>query len=264
MAVEPTKLTPVECYGNIWAKREDRAAYTDAGMPSGAKVRQFMAMARTAPPGTPMIVGCAAVSAMQVYVAAAARAFNTRAIVYVPGRATPTASTRWAASMGAEINEVRPGYASVYRKRARDRAMAEGGAIKWNVDHAIEDTAAQVRNIPADVARIVVPTGSGLTAIGVLVGLARIGRNTPVFAPCVSDMAELEKIIETVQRYVPGWRAARRIAMFPPQSKYETPVHRTLPNGDMLDPYYAAKAWGHVRPGDCLWVSGRRPTAACD
>lgn len=31
------------------------------------------------------------------------------------------------------------------------------------------------------------------------------------------------------------------------------------PSGDGLDPFYAAKAMGHVTPGSMLWVSGRRP-----
>ena len=83
-------------------------------------------------------------------------------------RKEKTQATLYAESMGAEIHEVFPGYANVYRKRARDYAKSIGGAVRWDSKRAIHDTVLQCMNLPADCKRILVPTGSGLTAAGVI------------------------------------------------------------------------------------------------
>ena len=161
-------LTPVVTYGDWCAKREDCYAPLGVDAPNGSKVRQYCRMSSLSP-GSPMLAGCSADSAMQVYIAAAARHHGVPGIVYVPSRKNITEATKYALDMGCEVNGVRPGYLSVCRARARTRAKELGKIVRWMPDLAVEDTVRQCRNIPSWVRRVVVPTGSGLTAAAVII-----------------------------------------------------------------------------------------------
>lgn len=261
------ELTPVDRFGDWYAKREDRAGFTGTDAPSGAKVRQYNAMIANAPPGTPLVVGCSADSAMQIYVAHAARVLGRRGVVVVPARAKRSAATCWAADAGAEIIEVRPGYPSVYRAAARTVARKYGGAVRWDAAYAVRDTAKQTENIPAGVRRVIVPSGSGLTAAGVIWGLAVRGRaDVSVVIVAVSELATAERVADLVEKYFSTWRGPHPdnvpgMIYERARGPYRKPCYAALPDGMILDPFYAAKASTYIRPGDCLWVSGRRPDA---
>lgn len=254
-------ITGVEKLSNYWVKREDKAGWISLDMPSGSKVRQYCQMAK---PGVPMIVGCASNSAMQIYVAAAARQNQVQGIIYTAKCNARTDATRYAKEMGAELHEVTPGYMSVLRKRSRDHARTLGNCVKWDVRGAIEDAARQVANIPSDVARIVIPTGSGLTAVGVLVGLVRLDRHLPVSAIAVSNLANSDNIISLAKRQL-GMIGRLNEPILPPFSlikangSYSKHLVRRLPDGTPLDPFYAAKAVDYLERGDLFWVPGLRP-----
>ena len=254
-------LTRISHFGDWWAKREDEAYYTGLEYPSGAKVRQYAKMAARG--RAPMLVGCSANSAMQIYVAAAAKQAGVPGIIYTAARKYPTEATQYALAMGAEVNQVRPAYLSVCRARARERATQLGHYIRWRPQLALEDTAAQVANIPEDVQRIVVPTGSGLTAAGVLLGLARLERyKVFVMAVAVSDMADPYEIVEMAKKALPPLAPLPPLGIQRVDSKYDQWRAAILPDGTPLDPYYSAKALPYVQPRDCLWAPGLRPLVA--
>lgn len=271
--------TPVHGSGSgYWWKREDLAGYTTAGAPSGAKVRQYAAMIEAAPPDAVLMVGCAADSAMQVYLAHAAQTYDRPAVAVVPHRKTLSESSAWAQAHGCHLVTVSPGYPSQYRKKMREMA-AEAGVpvVRWDRRLALADTAGQViasltaeplvtggavpARFPDDLRRVVVPSGSGLTAAGVLAGLAHLGHtHVEVVAVAVSDMATEDGIRDTAamagidSTAVPLTLHRSRL----PYGR-RNPLSHVLPDGTPLDAYYAAKAVDHVRPGDLFWVSGRRP-----
>ena len=268
-----TNITPVETLGRCWVKREDYSCKISDSEPSGLKVRQFMAMAEEQP-GDAMVVGCASYSAMQIYVAWAAKQANVPAVIFVPQRKERTMATQYAESMGAIIHEVFPGYANVYRKRARDYAKEIGGSVRWDSKRAIYDTALQCLNLPPEAKRIIVPTGSGLTAAGVMVGLAILQRSdVEVVAVCVSDLANEDNIhsnaafmlgVMTAHYYDPILTPRMPVLrMQRTDGGYNHWLFRTLPYGDVLDPFYTAKAFDYLTAGDVLWVSGMRPVEAC-
>lgn len=254
-----TELTRVDYYGGWWAKRDDLACYTGDDYPSGSKVRQYTAMAAVQP-GVPMIVGCSADSAMQIYVAAAAKQAGVPGIVYTAKRKTRTAATEYALAMEAEVVEVAPGYLTQCRARARERARQLGACVRWNVGAALEDAAAQTANLPPGVARVVVPTGSGLVAAVVIAGMARRGMRAGVLIVATSGMASVGAIRAMAAKMTPLPLPPAELVRCP--EAYGGWVAARLPGGDYLDPYYAAKALRHARPGDCLWLPGRRPLAA--
>lgn len=253
-------LTPITDFGPWSAKREDFASYIGPGFPSGSKVRQFLYMSQSTP-GLPMVVGCSADSAMQIYVADAARRRGVAGVVYVPARNVPTEATQWAKALGALVHEVRPGYLTVCRKRARDHARDLGGAIRWDALFALRDAAYQCTNVPTGTRRVVVPVGSGLICSGVLAGLALYHPNPPkVLGVAVSEMADLDAVVKTARKLTD--KPLPDIELIRCPKKYGEWEAAVLPDGTPLDPFYAAKSLPYLTDGDCLWVSGVRPLGA--
>lgn len=255
-------VTPIDTFDGWYAKREDKACWIGDERPSGAKVRQYMAMVAAHPEGTPMVVGCSAESSQQIYVADAALRAGASAHIYVPARKQRTTATQWCIDRGANVVEVRPGYLSVVRARAKlhvDSMVDKlNPCIRWQPKLAIKDTQNECVNIPADVKRVVVPTGSGLTAIGVAIGLAELGRsNVSVVCVSVSGLTNAPHICAEAAKLTRC--DLPKIYWQPSPIKYGKPCAGVLPNGDPLDMNYVAKALPFVKDGDCLWVSGMRP-----
>lgn len=256
-------LTPCIDYGGWCAKRDDLACCSDPERyPGGSKVRQYAWMISRSPASAPMVVGCSADSAMQIYVAAASDLSGRPGIVYTAKRRQRSAATQYAArAQGVELHEVAPGYLSQCRSQARKRGAELEAVVRWDAAGAIEDAAEQVVNLPAEAKRVLVATGSGLTAVGVLVGLARAGRSdVAVLAVAVSGMASAAAIESRaaglVQLPLPP------VALVRVPQAYGDAVYAALPDGTLLDPYYAAKCLAYVQPGDCFWIPGIRPRAA--
>ncbi len=261
-----TGTTPIDEMNGYYVKREDLAYWSSLEYPSGSKVRQYMAMASggvagfpVMPPSPPCIVGCSANSAMQIYVAATAKQLNVKGIIYTASRKQRTEATTYAARMGAEVKEIKPGYLSMIRKRARDRAKELGQVVQWDPKAAIQDTIRQCENIPRGVKRIIVPTGSGLTALGILSGLIPLDLFMPVIVVATSTMCKDLDILK---------KSMRMTGLLPiyqfiePTSDYDEPVVARLPDGTPLDPFYAAKAFKYLQPGDLLWPPGLRPVCS--
>ena len=273
VSISHTNLTPVEWCGDYWVKREDYACFTDTNSPSGSKVRQFLEMA-SEQPDTPMVVGCASYSAMQIYVAWSAKQAGVPAHIFVPQRKIRTSATKYAEELGAVIHEVFPGYANVYRKRAKDFSKENGGAVRWDSKRAIRDTVLQCLNLPMECKRVVVATGSGLTAAGIMTGLAILQRSdVEVVAVCVSGLADEDNIQHNCDYMLYHMTAHYADPILPPRKPvlrmikakggYSDWAFNSLPNGDALDPFYTAKAMPYLQHGDVLWVSGMRPISAC-
>lgn len=250
------ELTPVEQVGTYWAKREDFAGFNGHQYPSGAKVRQYLAMVAAAPDDAVLMVGCSADSAMQIYVAYAAELTGRKGYVVIPSRKVDSAATKWALEHGAIVSQVSPGYPSVYRARMKELAKSLGlPVVRWDPLYAFLDTVRQTENLPAG-ARVVVPTGSGLTAASILAGAP----GATVLAVAVSDMATKESILSRANGFAAGAVIdPDRLTVVRTNSKYGKAEDARLPDGTKLDPFYAAKALAYVQPGDVLWVSGRRP-----
>ncbi len=266
-------ITPVDKMNGYWVKREDLAHWSNLDYPSGSKVRQYMTMAHDSSSHMqgedifwpPCIVGCSANSAMSIYVAAAAKQLRTKGIVYTAARKVRTDGIKYAEEMGAEIVEVKPGYLSLIRARARARAIQLGQVVKWSPQAAIEDTMCQCQNIPEGVKRIVIPTGSGLTAAGVMAGVEKYNLNTTVVIVATSSMAVRGAICKTADLAARGAGCSgcfTKEVFIPPISPYNQYEIAELPDGTPLDPFYAAKAWMYVMPGDVFWPPGLRPIRA--
>jgi len=259
-------LTPVAPDGSgHLVKREDLAMKLGPGSPSGAKCRVYARMIAAHPPEAILVVGCSATSLMQVYVAAMARAYGREGHVFVSARATESPETRYARECGAIIHPVRPGYLSVCRARAKAWAIADGRpVVRWDRRLATVDSGLQTHNVPRDVTRIVVPVGSGAVMAGIISGLAIRGRShVHVSGVAVSGMATLSGVFD-MARVFTGNSPLPPATLRLHGSAYDRPERVEVAGIGALDPGYAAKAWGHMTPGDLFWNTGRRPMGATD
>lgn len=251
------KTTPVEKLSNgVFIKRDDLACDIGPANASGAKVRQYLQMV-DACPGMPLVVGCSAYSCQQVYIADAMLRSGRPGVIFVPARAKPSAATSWAKAMGAAVYEVRPGYLSVIRARAKEYAKAHG-AVRWSPAIAAGDAKEQAMHFKTDCEVLVVPVGSGAILGGILAGLALAGWPGKVLGIAVSGMASAAKV-KAAAAEMAGDRPLPPLRLVRHPDKYERGAFKQRLGEARLDPWYAAKCLPWVRPGYCLWNTGRRP-----
>lgn len=250
---EPGDLTDVELHTRVWLKRDD--LYEQAGV-RGGKVRTCWQLAQGA---TGLVTAGSRSSPQANIVAHVAAALGIPCRVHTPeGALSPELVA--AQAVGAEVVQHKAGYNSVIIARAREDAAARGWReIPFGMEcqEAVEATAGQVANVPAEVGRIVVPVGSGMSLAGILHGLERAGR-TEVQVLGVVVGADPAKRLD---RWAPaGWR--ERVELVPSGSDYHQPASITTAWGLELDAHYEAKAAPWCEPGDLLWLVGIRATQA--
>jgi len=249
-----TGPTPIERRGPIWLKRDD--LFRIAGVPGG-KVRTCYALATAGGLPAGLVTAGSRASPQVNIVAHIARRLGVPCRVHVPsGKLSPEVEA--ARACGAEVIQHRPGYNTVIVARAREDAARLGWReipFGMECEEAVRQTRAQVRDIPPEVRRIVIPVGSGMSLAGLLHGLRDAGLSIPVLGVVVGADPE-----DRLDRFAPpDWRA--RVTLERVAAKYEDPAPTTRLQGVDLDPHYEAKVLPYVREGDLVWVVGIRGTA---
>lgn len=253
-------LTPVQELTlngrSLWLKRDDLFEY--AGV-RGGKVRTCLALTqRSSAPG--LVTAGARTSPQALIVARLARALGKACRVHTP-TGTLGAEVLAAQECGAEIIQHKAGYNSVIVARARDDAAARGWTnIPFGMEcqEAVEQTRAQVRDIPSGVKRIVVPVGSGMSLAGILTGLvdAGIAGKLPVCGVVVGADP-----LKRLDCYAPlFWRGM--VTLEPAGVEYHTARQGVRLGDVLLDSIYEAKCVPFLRDGDMLWIVGIGATRA--
>lgn len=250
---EKIPLTPVEQVGYIKMKRDD---YFEVLGTRGGKVRTCLALAKQSLSG--LVTAGSRQSPQVNIVAHVAKYLGVRARAHTPqGELSPEVLE--AQQFGAEITQHVAGYNSVIIARAREDAQAHGYTeIPFGMEcfEAIKQTSAQVENIPNDVARIVIPVGSGMSLAGVLHGLKKFNKQIPVLGIVVGADP-----IKRLDEYAPSdWR--EMVTLENAGVDYHTPVPNPEFYGVWLDSIYEAKCKKFLQPNDLLWVVGIRSTEA--
>lgn len=253
--VASEKPTPVETYGDYFAKRDDLYEY--AGV-RGGKVRACKILSEKATG----LITAGARSSPQVNIVAHIGKFQgipTRG--HIPaGELLPELVE--AQSYGMEIVQHKAGYNSVIIKRALDDAKANpswtyipfgmAGAMPEPGNTILNATAAETFNLPFEhIKRIVVPVGSGVSLSGILSGLRFHDKNIPVVGVVVG--AEPKK---RLNHYADNRGSQVTLVEWP--GAYHTPAETTEWNGIELDPFYEAKCLPFLQPGDLFWIVGIR------
>lgn len=246
-------LTPVERHGDVYLKRDDRFEFHGC---FGGKVRACLALATAAKEAGAegLTTAVARDSPQGKIVATVARSLGLKCRCHIPALKQLDDKMVAAQELGAELIPHRPCYNTALRGWSKEDAQRLGWVdIPFGMESrmAIDCTAAQVRNIPATVERIIVPVGSGITAAGVLCGIERHKIRIPVLG--VSVGANREK---TLNKHAPVfWQTMMTLIRTP--EDYHDKVYVDV-DGVELDEIYEAKAKRYMRPGDLLWIVGRR------
>jgi hypothetical protein len=162
----------------------------------------------------------------------------------------------WKADKGAEVVQVKPGYLSQCRSKAKALADELGYTfVKLSMESrmAMNSTRAQVAgSIPEEAKRIVIVVGGGVSAAGVLWGLRDIGREIPVLGVRIGRDPKKQ-----LNRWCPmGWEWCMDLVTA--EAAYDERVDNVW-RGITVDPYYEAKCLPYIRPGDLFWIVGIRP-----
>jgi hypothetical protein len=233
-------------------KREDLLRV--AGVPGG-KARTCLALAR----GAKGLVTAGSRASPQVnIVAQIARSLGLPCRFHTPeGEETPELAAAQAA--GGERIAHKAGRNTVIIARARADASTRGWReipFGMECEEAVEQTRRQVANLPAEIERLVVPVGSGMSLAGILWGLRDQGRaDLPVVGICVGANPR-----KRLARFAPpGWE--EQVELLEAAQEYEEEAEQTTLEGLALDPIYEAKAIPYLCAGDCLWIVGIRASA---
>lgn len=252
--------TPIQFAAEgIWLKRDD---LFEVGGATGGKARAIYHMATTDKgplsrfgPAVGLATASARNSGQAVIVAHLAAYLGLPARFHMP-MGKHTDEMRVIEELGGQLVLHKAGYNSVLqaRLRADEDALPGWRCIPMGLQHpeAAACTAAQVRDIPDSVNRIVIPVGSGTSAAGVLRGLRDGGYDLPVLGVRVGMDPS------GCLRKLAPFGAMARFCLVEAEQPYTTPVPATI-GGVELDPYYEGKCVDYLAPGDLLWVVGKRP-----
>jgi len=245
-------LTPIEKNGNIFLKRDD---YYQIDGVNGGKSRTCWFLANQGARG---LVTAGSRSSPQVnIVAQIAKYLNIPCHIHTPtGELSPEVQD--AVNTGAILTQHKAGYNNVIIARAREDAIKNNFTLipfGMECQEAINQTKNQVKNIPSEVKRIIVPVGSGMSLSGILHGLLENQINIPVLGVITGADP-----IRRLDKYAPyKWRFMCELV----KSKYD--YHKKYPyfylNDVKLDPIYEAKCLDFIKDGDLLWIVGIRKTA---
>jgi 1-aminocyclopropane-1-carboxylate deaminase/D-cysteine desulfhydrase-like pyridoxal-dependent ACC family enzyme len=248
---EPIEITPVEFRNGIYFKRDD---LFKIGKSCGGKVRSCWYLAQK----TKGLVTAGSRSSPQVnIVAEIANRLNIPAIVFTPeGELMP--EVKLAVVHGATVYQVEAGYNLVIINRSRIAARKYGyKEIPFGMEtiEAINQTRKQLKHIPNQIKRIVMPVGSGMSLAGVLWGLIDLKINIPVIGIVVGADPK-----ERLDKYAPrNWR--KRVQLIKSDSPYHEYYKKeefTYFNDILLDPIYEAKCIPYIQKGDLFWIVGQR------
>jgi len=276
-------LTPVEKHGKYWFKREDTFnPFPDWGV-RGGKARLCLALIKRnlrhiRRSGATLATAASVHSPQGVIVAAVAKKFRLPCIVAYGGLLSPKAAMRAhpvlqrAHDLGARvINVSKLAYSGVLyscmdawakRRKIPLFVVRFGHEAKEANSPIIDVVARQVKNLPRQVNVMAIPVGSGVTAAGVLVGLARYRPDVRAILLQPFGFDRRKDVDTLVQVNLDGKKPPVSYEYIKGKHPYAKRVHVNV--GFDLDAIYEAKAFqdlqkrGVLNPGDraCFWVIG--------
>lgn len=241
--------TPIKKYHidgkDFYVKHDD--LYLAHGA-SGAKLRTMDVLLSKYNPKF-MVMASAQQSAVLPIVSAVAKSCSIPLTFHL-GPGEDSQQVKIARANGATIIRHNVGYSTVIRSRAQAHAEFTGAFLVpfqlacWE---AIDVLAAQVIDIPMDVKRIIVPSGSGVSLAGIATGIINNNINVDIIGYCVGETKTVEK---TLNKFLPMWRASN-VTLLKASEKYYEHVYR---DDIILDPRYEMKCLKIIENNDLLWA----------
>jgi hypothetical protein len=281
-------FTPWENHKGLWFKRDDYFAPLGYGGPNGSKMRQLVWYVNRFRPGKTHILTGASIQSPQLSMSAiVGRHYGllSRQIVYSkPETVLKHENPRIAHGFGAEFEYASGPYNPIIQRRVADLTQDKSLVVEYGItvphDRYDPDTvrkfhevgANQVRNMPDDVHRLIVPAGSCNSLTSVMLGLLRDSKNLkelftigigPNKLPWVR--ARLEHIGLNIDHLPFKWRHhSLHETGF---SKYSDHFNGEHYDGISFHPTYEAKMWRWLTQHDELdyddhtafWIVGSAP-----
>lgn len=249
------ELTPVEFYKEegIWLKRDD--LFEVCGVRGGKSRSAYQVITQLLAEGYKTIVTAGSRQSPQCEIVSyICESLGVDCKVFMPFGGDTSVIKHLKGNSHTELIRVRPGYNNIIVARAREYAETRGcGYVPFGMECAenVRVTSKQVLNLPKDMKRLVIPVGSGMSFSSVVTGLYENGINVPLLGVRVGK--DPSKILE---EYAFGL-FFMDYTIVSSSVDYHEAVTAFV--GDVqLDPIYEAKCYEFLKPGDCLWVVGRR------
>lgn len=249
------ELTPVEYYEDegVWLKRDDM--FEIYGVRGGKARSAYQVILELLEQGYKTIVTAGSRQSPQCEIVSfICESMGVDCKLFMPFGGDTSVITNIKNNSHTEIIRVRPGYNNIIVARAREYAENRGcGYVPFGMECArnVEVTSEQVRNIPMECSRVVVPVGSGMSFSSIVTGMSKYGIEKPLLGVRVGK--DPTKIIN---EYAFGLDLMD-YEIVESSVDYHEPVEAYV-GGYSLDPIYEAKCFEFLKRGDLLWVVGHR------
>jgi 1-aminocyclopropane-1-carboxylate deaminase/D-cysteine desulfhydrase-like pyridoxal-dependent ACC family enzyme len=239
-------ITPINKIGNIFVKRDDLFQVANV---CGGKARTCWYLSQNA---KGLVTASSRYSPQALIVASIAKELRIPCNLHMPS-GKETWEMQKVSELGGNIIQHQYGYNSVIIRRAKDNSWETGFKyipFGMECDEAVKQTSLQVKDIPKEVKRIVIPVGSGMSLAGLLTGLRNNNLNIPVLGVVVGG-SPFKRLTE----YALFWQ--QMCTLVKSNIPYDNKLDRSL--GDIkLDPVYEAKCVEFLEDNDLFWIIGNR------
>lgn len=271
------ELTPVELHDGLYIKRED--LYKPFNSPvNGGKLRQCYYLVKAIKDKYKGVISCCSIYSPQGPITAAvAKHFDLKCIICYGSttydRLKELPMPKLAKENGAELRIIsKSGIHKILYNKAKKIAEEEnlfvveyGFNIVEYPNIMYEAISEQVQNIPNDLDNLVITCGSGITTIGVMLGLHKYNKK-PKNIYLVATAPSRKKLIDKVLRENEIDIKYKIIDLFHEKGfKYEKRLEAQH-DGIIFHPNYEAKAYNWLinnldinKEKTLLWVVGCEP-----
>lgn len=252
-------MTPVEYVDGFYFKRDDK--FEVCGVHGGKSRAAYQIIHQGLKQGhTTFVTAGSRMSPQCEIVSYICEKLGVKCHLFMPNGAETTVTKNIANNRNSIIHRCKVGYNSVICYHAELYAAENGYYyIPFGMEciDNIQITKHQVRNIPECVKRIVVPCGSAMSMISIIMGLEHYGMTDKVIIG-VSVGKDPSKNINKFLGDKSSLFNNVNYTIVKSNLDYHQASHDTTFCGIELDPIYEAKCIPFLQKGDLLWIVGKR------
>lgn len=252
-------LTPVELRGTHYYKRDDMFEINGV---CGGKARVASVMITNGiNSGVQNFVTCGSRDSRQCEVVAKLCEFYcVKSHIFMPSGKDTDIVRSIQETKGVNLMRTKVGYNNVLA--AQSKAYAEENGYDYlpfglETQSAIDINKTQVRNIPDDVKRIVIPCGGGMNMISVIRGLEEIGRVDVRVTGIIVGKKPSKVFYDFLESDLFHQTRVKWDFKYSEQ-KYHDKAKVTEIDGLTLDEVYEAKCIPFLEDGDMMWIIGKK------
>lgn len=253
ITINNNELTPIEKHNDFYIKRDDLYSFSNV---SGGKARSAKHLIEIAKSKHMGVVTAGVRQSPQIeIVSTIANALNVPCRVHTI-RGSLTSETAIAVQNGAKlIVHEDTWHNNVIIARSKIDAINNNYYyIPFGMEckEAVQQTLLQVKNVPDNINRIVIPIGSGMSCAGVLWGIKLFNKHCKVLGIQVGTDP-----IKRLNTYAPlDWR--NNLTIIKSSLSYHQEVNNNYIESLIVDPIYEAKCLPYLNKNDLFWIIGIR------